>query len=104
MFTSQAVTRCPLRRQVLYWRDRQRGVLPSDLSCAYREREERPLFSECRSSSGIGLSPLVALPARELARNSGMVRNFKHSFASLAADRGEWAGRRWGGSSRGTPG
>src|ERR1039458_1759427 len=43
MFASTAVTRCALRRKVLYWGDRQRRLLPFDLPCADREREKCPL-------------------------------------------------------------
>ena len=97
MFASKTVTRCSLRRQVLYWSDRQWGLLSSNLPSAYCEREERPLLSDRRGSSGGRLSPLPALPARKLARNSGMAGNFKHGFASFATDRrervGGWRGR-----------
>src|SRR6266496_2341270 len=87
MFAGEAGTGCPFRRQVLYWRDRERGLLPSDLSRADRKGEKRPLLSERRGSSGGRLSPLSALPAREFSWNAGMVGNFQHSFASSTADR-----------------
>src|SRR5258705_8251264 len=99
MFASETVTRCSLRRQVLYWSDRQWGLLSSNLPSTYREREERSLLSDRRGRSRGRLSPLPALPTRKLARNSGMARNFKHGFASLATDRRERAGGRRGRSS-----
>ena len=87
VFASSAFTGCPFRREILYRCDRQSGLLSFDLSCAYSKRKELSLFSERGRGRGSGLSPLPPLPTRKFARNSGVVRNFKHSFTCFAADR-----------------
>src|SRR5882724_1607551 len=104
MFASAAFARSPLRRQVFYWRDRQRSLLPSDLSCTDREREECPLLPECRRRGGSRFSSVPALPSGEFAGNSGMDGNFKHGLESSPPDWREWIGRRWSRGLSGTPG
>jgi hypothetical protein len=104
MFTSEAVARSSLRRQVLHWGPQHQNLLPLNLPCAYSEREKYPLFSQRSRSGGSWVPSLSALPAGMFAWNSGLGWNSEHSFESLAPDRGEWLGRWRNGGPRGTPG
>src|SRR5579862_2002449 len=58
--------------------------------------KERSLFSQCGSGGGSRLSSLLALPAGEFTGNASLVGNFKHRLASVAFDRRERLGGRWG--------
>lgn len=89
LFPGAAVTRSALRRQILYWSDRQQGLLPSDLSRSYRERKKRTLFSERGGCSRSRLSPLPPLPSREFAGDTGLAGNFQHRLKSSPPDRGK---------------
>ena len=95
MFTSEAVARPPLRRQVLHGCAQHQNLLPLNLPRADSERKKRPLLSNCRSGGGSRVPSLSPLPAGMFARNPGLVRNFEYGFESSAPDRGEWLrGRR----------
>src|SRR5205807_2632543 len=86
LFASQAVAGCALRRQVLHCCAHQSSLLSVDLSCAHSERKKCTLLPQRRSCCGSWLSPVLALPAGMLARNSGLVRNLKYSLESFAVD------------------
>ena len=94
VFTSKAVARSPLRRQVFHWCTQHQNLLPLHLSCTHSERKKRLLLSNGRGGGGSGVSSLSALPAGMFARNSSLAGNIQHRFASIAPDRGEWLGRR----------
>jgi len=99
LFAGAAVARSALRRKILYWRDWEPGVLPTDLPGADGEREKLPVFSDGRCSGGGRVSSMPALPARGITGNSGVAGNLQHGFTGAAADRGIGVGRRGGGSS-----
>src|SRR6266567_4153635 len=86
MFASPLDARPSLRRQVLYWRRRERRLLPVNLSCANSKREECALFSQCGRCRRSRLSPLLALPSGEFTGNACVVRDFEYSFASITFD------------------
>jgi len=86
MFPGAAVAGSSLRWQVLHWRGREWSLLPSDLSCADCEGEERPLFSERGRGGGSWVSSVLALSSGELSGNSGVDGNLEHSFAGPAPD------------------
>jgi len=62
-------------------------LLPLDLSRTTAKEKNVRYFPDCRRRCWNGFSPLSALPSGMLARNSGLGRDAKHSFASFAADR-----------------
>ena len=80
LFTSEAVARSAIRRQILHWCTRQPGLLPFDLPGSHGEREECPLLPHRRGGSGGGFPALSALPARMFTWNSGLVWDLDHSF------------------------
>src|SRR5260370_42371767 len=86
MFAGAAVARSTLRRQILYWSDRQWSLLPSNLPCTDCERKECSLFSERGGGGGSGVPALPAVPSREFAGNSGMDGNFEYGLAGAASD------------------
>src|SRR5271167_5236084 len=102
MFASATVARCALRRQVLHWCAGQSSLLPSYMPSTHRQGKKLSLLLQRRRSGGGGFSTLPSLSAGMFTGNPGLAGNFEHGFASFAADRREWAGGRWGGSSSGT--
>jgi len=99
LFTGKAVARFTIRREILYWRERQRSVLPSDMPGADGKREKRTLLFDCRGGGRGGISPLFAVPAGSVPGNSSVVRNVEHGFTSAEADRrNRIGGRRRGGA------
>ena len=104
LFPSEAVARRPLRRQVLHGCAQHQNLLPLNLPCSDRAGKKRPLLSNGRCGGGSWIPSLSALPAGMFARNSGVARNFEHSFESPAPDRREWLGRRRNGRPCGAPG
>ena len=83
MFTSEAVARSALRRQVLHWRAQHQNLLPLDLPGTYSQRKKRPLLSQRRRGGGSRIPSVSALPAGMFSWNAGLAGNVEHVSRAL---------------------
>lgn len=90
-FAGSIVARPEIRREIFYWGAGKWGVLPADLSFAYGEGEECPLFFDGGCGGGSGFSAVPALPAGVLAGDACVERHAKYGFAGAEIDCGERA-------------
>src|ERR1700721_3549076 len=74
LFTGKAVARCAIRREILYWRERQRSVLPSDMPGADGKREKRTLLFDCRGGGRGGIPSFLRWRAGAAPGNSSVGR------------------------------
>lgn len=85
MLAGAAVERCAVRREILYWRSGQHGVLPVDLPRADGEREKCAVFCDRRRCCGSGISAVSALQAGMFARDAGVDGDVEYGFPRAAA-------------------
>jgi hypothetical protein len=86
MFAGAAVEGCAVRREILYWRGGQHGVLPVDLPCADGEREKCTVFRDRGGCRGSGISAVLALQAGMFARDASVDGDVEYRFARAATD------------------